>query len=61
MMGTPKDKGIIPRLCEMLFEEIAQNSSETHKFKVEVSYMEIYNERVCLHRDCVTLHVQISF
>ncbi|KAJ3036992.1 Kinesin-like protein kif16b, partial [Rhizophlyctis rosea] len=46
MMGTPRDKGIIPRLCEMLFKEVGRNSSDNHKFKVEVSYMEIYNERV---------------
>ncbi|KAJ3036309.1 Kinesin-like protein kif1b [Rhizophlyctis rosea] len=46
MMGTQEDKGIIPRLCETLFEDIKEQTSEVHKFKVEVSYMEIYNERV---------------
>ncbi|XP_060077900.1 kinesin-like protein KIF13B [Ylistrum balloti] len=48
MMGTYKEdgKGIIPRLCDALFERIAQNDSPDLGFKVEVSYMEIYNEKV---------------
>ncbi|KAJ3277908.1 kinesin-like protein kif13a [Borealophlyctis nickersoniae] len=46
MMGTPEDKGIIPRLCEALFDRIEAETTDTHKFKVEVSYLEIYNEKV---------------
>ncbi|XP_022106893.1 kinesin-like protein KIF13A isoform X4 [Acanthaster planci] len=47
MMGTEDNKGIIPRLCDTLFERIAQNEDDTSlSFKVEVSYMEIYNEKV---------------
>ncbi|XP_069106121.1 kinesin-like protein KIF13A isoform X3 [Argopecten irradians] len=48
MMGTYKEdgKGIIPRLCDALFERIAQNDNPDLGFKVEVSYMEIYNEKV---------------
>ncbi|KAI8062273.1 hypothetical protein BC940DRAFT_128116 [Gongronella butleri] len=44
MMGYGADKGIIPRTCSELFERI--HASTTHEFQVEVSYMEIYNERV---------------
>ncbi|KAL3888342.1 hypothetical protein ACJMK2_000712 [Sinanodonta woodiana] len=46
MMGTMEEKGIIPRLCDSLFEKIAVNQDEDNSYKVEVSYMEIYNEKV---------------
>ncbi|VDK46831.1 unnamed protein product [Anisakis simplex] len=46
MMGTKENPGIIPRLCNAIFERIVEASSESLAFKVEVSYMEIYNERV---------------
>ncbi|XP_053609168.1 kinesin-like protein KIF13B isoform X3 [Plodia interpunctella] len=49
MMGTSggDEGGIIPRLCNALFERIAkQQSPPALTYKVEVSYMEIYNERV---------------
>lgn len=46
MMGTVDNKGIIPRLCDALFESIKEKQSEDLCFKVEVSYMEIYNEKV---------------
>eukprot|EP00039_Didymoeca_costata_P010377 m.139667 g.139667 ORF g.139667 m.139667 type:complete len:1667 (+) comp14805_c0_seq1:372-5372(+) len=46
MMGPEEDRGIIPRLCESMFATIEQNTTETVSFKVEVSYIEIYNEKV---------------
>lgn len=46
MMGTQDNKGIIPRLCDSLFDLIAKKQNEELMFKVEVSYMEIYNEKV---------------
>ena len=47
MMGTEDNKGIIPRLCDTLFERIATEAKvDSLSFKVEVSYMEIYNEKV---------------
>ena len=46
MMGTQENKGIIPRLCDSLFGEIAKRQSPELSYKVEVSYMEVYNERV---------------
>ncbi|XP_018897649.2 kinesin-like protein KIF13A isoform X1 [Bemisia tabaci] len=46
MMGSQDNKGIIPRLCDALFERIAQQQSSELSYKVEVSYMEIYNEKV---------------
>jgi len=49
MMGAGSDdnlKGIIPRLCDTLFERIAENDNPKISYKVEVSYMEIYCEKV---------------
>lgn len=48
MMGSVPSggKGIIPRLCDLMFDRIAELRSEDTNFKVEVSYMEIYNEKV---------------
>ena len=47
MMGSPNNKGLIPRLCDGIFEKIDQlNKDPNTSFKVEVSYMEIYNEKV---------------
>lgn len=46
MMGSQDNKGIIPRLCDSLFGLIAKQQSSELSYKVEVSYMEIYNEKV---------------
>ena len=46
MSGSPKDPGLIPRLCQGLFKQIEQHKTEGKSFNVEVSYMEIYNEKV---------------
>lgn len=48
MMGGQDNKGIIPRLCDSLFDLIAKQQSSELTYKVEVSYMEIYNEKVKL-------------
>ncbi|KAI8377808.1 uncharacterized protein BYT42DRAFT_571769 [Radiomyces spectabilis] len=46
MMGYGADKGLIPLSCSELFERITQSTSDVQSFEVEVSYMEIYNEKV---------------
>ncbi|XP_069545908.1 uncharacterized protein kif16bb [Brachyistius frenatus] len=47
MMANKEDKGLIPRICEGLFLEISHRSkSDGVSFHTEVSYLEIYNERV---------------
>ncbi|XP_041104453.1 kinesin-like protein KIF13A isoform X8 [Polyodon spathula] len=46
MMGNADQPGLIPRLCGALFERVSKEGNESHSFKVEVSYMEIYNEKV---------------
>ncbi|XP_009295102.1 kinesin-like protein KIF1B isoform X33 [Danio rerio] len=48
MMGKQEEgqEGIIPQLCEELFEKINDNNNEEISYSVEVAYMEIYCERV---------------
>ncbi|XP_059086221.1 kinesin-like protein KIF13A isoform X2 [Tigriopus californicus] len=49
MMGSLDSHGIIPRLCNTLFERISAKlrlEPDSWQAKVEVSYMEIYNEKV---------------
>ncbi|XP_068136765.1 kinesin-like protein KIF1A isoform X12 [Hyperolius riggenbachi] len=48
MMGKqePDQQGIIPQLCEDLFSRINDTSNDNMSYSVEVSYMEIYCERV---------------
>ncbi|XP_062925963.1 kinesin-like protein KIF13A isoform X2 [Mobula hypostoma] len=46
MMGSVDVPGLIPRLCGALFGRVSKEENESHTFKVEVSYMEIYNEKV---------------
>uniref|UniRef100_A0A672LVV9 Kinesin family member 1C n=1 Tax=Sinocyclocheilus grahami TaxID=75366 RepID=A0A672LVV9_SINGR len=48
MMGKqdPGQQGIIPQMCEDLFRQTADNTDPDLSFSVEVSYMEIYCERV---------------
>eukprot|EP00730_Choanoeca_flexa_P000715 TRINITY_DN10309_c0_g1_i1.p1 TRINITY_DN10309_c0_g1~~TRINITY_DN10309_c0_g1_i1.p1 ORF type:complete len:916 (+),score=292.94 TRINITY_DN10309_c0_g1_i1:36-2750(+) len=48
MMGGEdgEQRGVIPRLCEALFERMEQEKSDDRTFNVEVSYLEIYNEKV---------------
>ena len=51
MLGTPQDPGIAPRLVRSLFAELlveSQNSDPTLRMEstVELSFLEIYNEKV---------------
>ncbi|KPJ02360.1 Kinesin-like protein unc-104 [Papilio xuthus] len=48
MMGRGEDgqEGIIPQICKDLFRRIRQTTCDDLKYSVEVSYMEIYCERV---------------
>uniref|UniRef100_M3ZHX7 Kinesin family member 13B n=1 Tax=Xiphophorus maculatus TaxID=8083 RepID=M3ZHX7_XIPMA len=46
MMGSAEQPGLIPRLCSSLFSRTVQEAREGETFTVEVSYMEIYNEKV---------------
>lgn len=47
MMGFGPDSGVIPRICKSMFERIEEMQKDTNATcSVEVSYLEIYNERV---------------
>ncbi|KAJ8129664.1 hypothetical protein O1611_g3967 [Lasiodiplodia mahajangana] len=47
MMGYGKEHGIIPKICQDMFERIGQLQQDKNtRCTVEVSYLEIYNERV---------------
>ncbi|NXN49573.1 KI16B protein, partial [Rynchops niger] len=47
MMGNAGDAGLIPRICEGLFSKISEKTKRKEaSFRTEVSYLEIYNERV---------------
>ncbi|KAM9827173.1 kinesin-like protein KIF1C [Neosynchiropus ocellatus] len=48
MMGKqePGQEGIIPQMCEDLYQRIGENTDPDLTYSVEVSYMEIYCERV---------------
>ncbi|TDL29083.1 kinesin-domain-containing protein [Rickenella mellea] len=48
MMGYGPDKGIIPLTCAELFKRVEEKSGDDPNvsFTVEVSYIEIYNEKV---------------
>lgn len=47
MMGSKEEEGIIPRMCNDLFNNLRTfDSDQNFKYTVEVSYLEIYFERV---------------
>lgn len=47
MMGYGKEVGIIPMICQDMFRRISALQEDKHlRCTVEVSYLEIYNERV---------------
>lgn len=46
MMGSPDMQGLIPRICKSLFARIKLGQESGTGFKTNVSYLEIYNERV---------------
>ncbi|NXG18366.1 KIF14 protein, partial [Grallaria varia] len=46
MMGFDEDRGIIPRLCEDIFNQIVQMDKEQILYHLEMSYFEIYNEKI---------------
>ncbi|KAG9483318.1 hypothetical protein GDO78_009312 [Eleutherodactylus coqui] len=45
MMGFGEELGIIPRFCEQLFSQI-QTAKQEVSFHLEMSYFEVYNEKI---------------
>ena len=46
MMGYGQEHGVIPKICRDMFERIEEIQDKNLGCTVEVSYLEIYNERV---------------
>jgi len=46
MMGSHDNQGLIPRICEGLFSGMRNNADNGPSYRTEVSFLEIYNERV---------------
>ena len=46
MVGYGANKGIVPISCEEIFKRIADNNNPSIHYEVEVSMLEIYNEKV---------------
>ncbi|XP_061489913.1 kinesin-like protein KIF14 isoform X2 [Rhineura floridana] len=47
MMGFDDDeRGIIPRFCEDLFTQTAEKETQQTAYHVEMSYFEVYNEKI---------------
>jgi kinesin family protein 1 len=44
--GSQEGRGLIPRVCEAIFERFRANVDPRLTYTVEVSFMEIYNETV---------------
>ncbi|NWU88442.1 KIF14 protein, partial [Upupa epops] len=46
MMGFDEDRGIIPRLCEDIFTQIGQLDKQQVLYHLEMSFFEVYNEKI---------------
>jgi len=46
MIGYGANKGIVPLATEEIFQRIGANTDPNLQFEVQVSMVEIYNERV---------------
>jgi len=51
MIGYGANKGLIPIICNSIFQKIKANQDGNRSFEVKVSMLEIYNEAV---RDLLT-------
>nr|XP_005997779.2 PREDICTED: kinesin-like protein KIF14 isoform X2 [Latimeria chalumnae] len=46
MMGFSEEEGIIPRFCEQLFSRVAKTKTQQVIYNLEMSYFEVYNEKI---------------
>ena len=46
MVGYGLNKGIVPISCEEIFNRIKNSTEENKQYEVEVSMLEIYNEKI---------------
>lgn len=46
MMGSRAEPGLIPKICKSMFARMKTGQEQGTGYKTNVSYLEIYNERV---------------
>ncbi|XP_051003454.1 kinesin-like protein KIF14 [Acomys russatus] len=46
MMGLNEEPGIIPRFCEDLFAQVAKKQAPEVSYHLEMSFFEVYNEKI---------------
>ncbi|KAL0609096.1 Kinesin-like protein KIF14 [Plecturocebus cupreus] len=46
MMGFSEEPGIIPRFCEDLFSQVAKKQTQQVSYHIEMSFFEVYNEKI---------------
>ncbi|XP_021510001.1 kinesin-like protein KIF14 [Meriones unguiculatus] len=46
MMGLNEEPGIIPRFCEDLFAQVAKKQTPEVSYHLEMSFFEVYNEKI---------------
>lgn len=46
MMGSADAQGLIPRICKEMFDRMEFGQKSGTGYKTNISYLEIYNERV---------------
>jgi hypothetical protein len=46
MVGHGKNEGIVPMACNEIFKRIGENTDKDVRYEVQVSMLEIYNEKV---------------
>ncbi|KAM8818763.1 kinesin-like protein KIF14 [Rhynchonycteris naso] len=46
MMGFGEEPGIIPRFCEDLFAQVAKRQTQEVRYHLEMSFFEVYNEKI---------------
>ncbi|KAI6051554.1 kinesin-like protein KIF14 [Marmota monax] len=46
MMGFSDEPGIIPRFCEDLFAQVAKKQTQEISYHLEMSFFEVYNEKI---------------
>jgi len=46
MVGYGENEGIVPLACNEIFRRIRESKDMTNSFEVQLSMLEIYNEKV---------------
>ena len=46
MLGSPTDPGVAPKLVDHLYEQLETANKRGWKYEIDLSFMEIYNEKV---------------